>query len=221
MTSTKLKIIACITMLIDHIGAVLYPEVVILRMIGRIAFPIFAFLIAEGYYHTKNPRKYLLRLGLFAIISEIPFDLAFNNKVLEFSHQNVFFTLCLGLLAIHLFTYFYSRQQVFASGSVIICMLIAFVLRTDYSLFGILLIFAFYKFRDDKILRYIIPIMVLLAMTVMSLRWDIVACHLISMLFIYLYNGKKGYSLKYLFYIFYPAHLLVLFLINNGFTLIF
>ena len=106
LSSFALKCIALITMIIDHVGAILYPEARVLRIIGRIAFPIYAFLVAEGFYHTKNVKKYMLRLLLFALVSEIPFDLALTGQILEFGHQNVFFTLFAGLLLMEL----YSRQ---------------------------------------------------------------------------------------------------------------
>ena len=97
INSFQLKWIAVITMIIDHTGAVLFPDDMVFRYIGRIAFPIFCFLLVEGFFHTRDVRKYMLRLGLFALISEIPYDLAFRDTVLEFEHQNVFFALLLGV----------------------------------------------------------------------------------------------------------------------------
>ena len=112
LSGSALKIIAIVTMLIDHIAATviirilkfggyndgLYQLYRVMRNIGRIAFPIFCFLLVEGFMHTRDREKYALRLGCFAAVSEIPFDLAFNGKVLEVGYQNVFFTLLLGLL---------------------------------------------------------------------------------------------------------------------------
>lgn len=129
ITGSTLKIIAIVCMLIDHIGAVILERYLyanglsyktmqmmveggfgnlqkvviadlILRLIGRLAFPIFCFLLVEGFYYTSNRAKYVLRLFLFALISEVPFDFAFKNSWLEFSYQNVFFTLTIGLLTI-------------------------------------------------------------------------------------------------------------------------
>ena len=80
-----LKCIAIISMLIDHIGMVLFPEQLIFRMIGRLAFPIFAYVLVEGFFYTKNINKYLLRLGVFAIVSEVPFDLAYSGKWFSFT----------------------------------------------------------------------------------------------------------------------------------------
>lgn len=98
LNSFQLKCIAVITMIIDHTGAVLFPDNMTLRYIGRIAFPIFCFLLVEGFFHTRDVRKYMLRLGMFAVISEIPYDLAFRDTVIEFEHQNVFFTLFIGVV---------------------------------------------------------------------------------------------------------------------------
>lgn len=256
MTSFILKLIAITTMLIDHIGAVLIPQnsqwYLVFRMIGRLAFPIFVFLIVEGFYHTKDIKKYLKRLGIFALISEIPFDLAFYNymyredisvqlkRVFELitqqkfnselsdlvttiigrgmKHQNVFFTLFLGLLLITLMNQLEQKYKnkiiilnILEALFVIVFSIIAFILRTDYNYAGILLIVAFYLFRTSKIL------MTLSLLFIMGfvLGGEISLYATISMIFIALYNGKKGKDIKYIFYIFYPAHLFLLYLINT------
>ena len=98
LNTFTLKIIAIVSMLVDHIGLVFFPEVMMFRIIGRISFPIFAYVLAEGIYYTKDITKYMLRLGIFALLSEIPYDLAVMGSVLEFSHQNVFFTLFFAVL---------------------------------------------------------------------------------------------------------------------------
>ena len=90
-----LKVIALLAMLCDHLGHALFPELIILRIIGRISFPIFAYVLVEGFYYTRDVNKYMLRLGVIALLSEIPFDLMASQKILEFGHQNVFFTLFL------------------------------------------------------------------------------------------------------------------------------
>ena len=98
LTSNQLKIIALVAMTCDHVGKELLPQCQILQIIGRLAFPIFAYTLVEGFMHTHDVKKYLMRLGILALLSEIPFDLAFNGTILEFGHQNVFFTLFLGIL---------------------------------------------------------------------------------------------------------------------------
>ena len=98
LNTFTLKMIAIISMLVDHIGHIFFPEVMIFRIVGRIAFPIFAYVLAEGIYYTKDITKYMMRLGIFALLSEIPYDLAIMGSMLEFSHQNVFFTLFFAVL---------------------------------------------------------------------------------------------------------------------------
>ena len=102
INSFILKMIAIITMVIDHVGAVLFPMNMMFRYIGRISFPLFVFLLVEGSIHTRKIRKYELRMFLFALISEIPFDLAFSNEIVNIHSQNVFWTLGIGLVMLDL-----------------------------------------------------------------------------------------------------------------------
>lgn len=216
MNSYHLKLIAIITMLIDHIGAVLVPSnttlYLVLRCIGRLAFPIFVFLLVEGFYHTKDVKKYLLRLGAFALLSELPFDLAFYGKILEFTHQNIFFTLFLGLACMYLM----SRVEVafrenmvlmnlFRALLLLLFCLFAYYLKTDYDYRGVLLIIGFYLLRGNKVL-----LTAILLFVSGYLLGYINGLATFAMVPIAFYNGKKGKSIKYAFYIFYPAHLLVL-----------
>ncbi|MCD8151696.1 MAG: conjugal transfer protein TraX [Clostridiales bacterium] len=223
-----LKMIAVSSMLIDHIGAVLSPYQMGFRYIGRIAFPIYVFLIVEGFYHTHDIRKYELRLLLFAAISEIPFDLAFNGSVLEFTSQNVFFTLFLGLLMLDLIRR--AEQSIQSTGMRIvleIVILFAFImianfLQTDYSGGGVLLIFWFYCFRNRPVFKYVGLALIACVFFGLIECWCLIA--VIPML---LYNGERGFRrtgglysgrsrgaaatlVKYLFYLFYPVHLLIL-----------
>jgi hypothetical protein len=221
MSTFALKLIAIITMLIDHIGYVFIPSNTTLywisRGIGRLAFPIFIFLIVEGFYHTRDIKKYLTRMGIFAIISEIPFDLAFYGKLIANRHQNVFFTLFLGLLLITLMDMVEKKfpKQAFTSNiidallTIVFCVIASF-LKTDYGFGGILLIVTFYLFRGSKI---VITLSVLFIST--TIFGSINVLEVLSMIPIAFYNGKKGKSAKYFFYVFYPAHLLILYLINQ------
>ena len=138
-----LKMIAIITMLIDHVGHVIFPEIAILRIIGRFSFPIFCFLLVEGFFHTSNVKKYMFRLFGAAIISEIPYNLCMMGRVWYQKEQNVMFTLFLGLVLIYLFEQFESRlyRIVFF---ILIC-LITYILNPDYSVFGICMIWVFGK----------------------------------------------------------------------------
>ena len=194
-------------MLTDHIGAVLFPSALWLRFIGRIAFPIFCFLLVEGFYHTRDVKKYALRLLAFCFISEIPFDLAFNGAVLETGSQNVFFTLFLGLVMMWLMkkcedSY---KYKAFIVLVFIVCAGAAAFLSTDYSAGGILIIFIFYYFREKTLLKFILFGIV----SYVFFGWIEMFC-LIAIIPILLYNGERGPSMKYVFYAFYPVHLLIL-----------
>lgn len=215
-------------MLIDHIGAILFPQVFILRVIGRIAFPIFAFIIVEGFFHTRDIKKYLIRLGIFALVSEIPFDLAFHMKLFDFEYQNIFFTLFFGLLVIYLYETFKVKNPMLGTICMIGIAVLNEVIRADYGIFGVLLIFIFYRYRGYKSIIFIWILMINVAMSLLysysineiTPLTTIQIYEVLSLIFIFNYNGKKGLKLKYLFYIFYPAHLLILsVLANNQFVL--
>jgi hypothetical protein len=250
MTIFALKLIAIITMLIDHTGAVLLsPDTQLYwmaRTIGRIAFPIFVFMLVEGFHHTSNIRKYLTRMGIFALISEIPFDIAFYNSIsgrdflYDFkasfssptvlnvflknllSHQNVFFTLFLGLLAIYCMSMIENRfkKDILLSNLFDALVTIGFcaaavLLRTDYDMKGILLIVAFYLFRGSKIVTTVCLIIIIGTFFPSTKdNLNIQTFSLLAMVPIAFYKGKKGKNIKYFFYIFYPAHLLILWLIS-------
>ena len=133
-------------MMIDHYGAIFHDNIDIYRIIGRIAFPIYCFLLVEGYLHTKDVKKYAIRLLIFALISEIPFDLAFYG-MLSFYHQNVFFTLFIGLVTIHLLDnpnkYKYRKGLIYLFATIL-----SIIAGVDYSLMGLIDILAFYYTKD-------------------------------------------------------------------------
>jgi len=202
-----LKLIAVITMLIDHTGSVLFPQYIELRYIGRIAFPIYCFLIVEGAMHTSDIKKYQLRLLLFAFISEIPFDLAHGGAAFDFQSQNVFFTLFLGLFAVSAIERY--KRSFKSSAIVVLICLLSILLKTDYSVGGVCFILFFYIFYKNKIAQCIS-----FALTNALVFGGIQNYALFSLIPIYLYNGKRGINVKYLFYIFYPAHLMILYIIK-------
>ena len=205
LSTFALKIFACILMLIDHIGAVFFPQIILLRIIGRLAFPIFCFLIVQGYIHTHDVKRYLMRLVIFALISEIPFDLAFYGK-LTLAHQNVFFTLSLGLIVV----WAVDRLNKGLSGIIyIVASFVAYFGNTDYSIFGVLLIMMLYLVRGKKLWEAIA-----IFATNVGLYTGIQRYGAVAALPIALYNGKKGPSLKYFVYIFYPGHLFIIYLIT-------
>lgn len=149
LSSNALKIIACICMLTDHVGLVFMENKWYMRAVGRLAFPIFAFLIVQGSVHTSNVRKYILRLAVFALISEIPFDLAIHDSLLYPGAQNVFFTLAAGLIAI----YALESRGTLGGWGVEIALAVALVsefLRFDYGMAGIGIIIMFYWSEKKK-----------------------------------------------------------------------
>lgn len=230
MCGATLKKIAVITMLIDHIGAAFFyvftssysggaafagADVMydVLRIIGRTSFPLFCFLLVEGFLHTRSVRAYLLRLLLFALISEVPFDLAFYDAVWDLKMQNVFFTLLFGVMAMTAVRWGaqspveqHSKRklrEIAGWGMAAICALAAYILRTDYDARGVLLILILYVLHSRRsfscLLGYVFMCIAMLE------SWCFPAFFLIPN-----YNGERGRGAKYFFYVFYPVHLLLL-----------
>lgn len=239
INGSTLKLIAVFTMLIDHFAAsvlegklmslssfsndsVLFieennPLLIadrIMRFIGRPAFPIFCFLLVEGFTHTSNLRKYISRMAFFALISEIPFDLALWGKIIEPRYQNVYFTLLIGLIVMALLQYA-ERRFLFNRPVCTLCyffiilggMAICELLKTDYGALGILTIAVMYFFRKNALFS------MLTGCTVLTVFNSMEACSFFALLPLKFYNGKRGFRMKYFFYFFYPVHLLLLFLI--------
>ena len=219
LSSHTLKIIAIMTMLIDHIAAVLMEGETgywLLREIGRISFPIFCFLAAEGIAWTSNIFKYALRLGAFALISEVFYDLAFHSTIWDPMHQNVFFTLLLGVVAGGMLreigqricqkkcSWFFALCGMLA---VLCCLIFAEWLHTDYGMRGVGLILFFYLARRTGVWRYVI-----VTLCMCFLWWGKIQMYAVLALpILFLYNGKKGQRMpKYAFYAFYPLHLFIL-----------
>lgn len=218
-----LKCIAAALMLTDHVGAILLPEVPVLRCVGRLAFPIFAFFIAEGYAHTRDFGRYFRRLAILAVVSEIPFNLE-NGAVFDPARQNVLFTFCLALLTLRGLEAL-GRERGFGRwagcGLVLAAGFAAGeLLRTDYGGWGVVTVALLYLCRDGRFAR----LWLLLAMAAVnglgmgSLTMPVFGGEMPIQLFavaalpvIWLYNGQAGpKGLRRAFYVFYPAHLLVL-----------
>lgn len=229
VTGSTVKMIAIIAMFIDHTAAIVLermlhlPEFMsvnlywvywVMRLIGRLGFPIFCFLLIEGFCYTRNMKKYAGRLFLFALVSEVPFDLGFAGNVFYWQYQNVFFTLFIGLLVLIGFRFVEGQTAwnkivkavlhvpVLAAG-----MFAADLLMTDYSGMGVLTIAVMYLFRRSRRLEMGAGCTVL---TIMSLS-EITA--FLAMIPVGIYNGKRGWNLKWVFYVFYPAHILLLYII--------
>ena len=214
MNSFVLKIIAICTMFIDHLRYIIPTQPMFMAYIGRIAFPIFSFQIVQGYLHTKNLKKYILRLFIVAIISQIPYYLYFRNGVL-----NVLFTFILGLLCIYTYEKFAKKSKFLTSMVILLIMLLSNYFNCDYSYYGISIILVFYIFRSNKIIMSISFLIVsaiyyiikysFFSTTNFILLYCFCALSLIPCL---LYNGKQGPKIKYLFYLFYPVHISILLL---------
>ena len=218
LDGTSLKLIAMISMVFDHVGDMFFPGALWMRMIGRLAMPLFSFCIAEGYAHTKNKQRYLLRMGVFALVSEIPFDLAFEGRV-GLGHQNIMLSFFLAILALMLFDRIRGEGKEHAAGKTLLGILcvcavavLALVLRADYTLFAVLAVFLFYVLRNrHPLLRCGVGVG-FLALTRTVGYYRATGLSLIPLL---LYNGKRGRGLKWLFYAFYPGHLLLLYLLKT------
>lgn len=261
-TGYHLKMIALITMLVDHIAAVVIWRVYVasfaitgsmqlsdfigdkiviwvsqnqemvygiyemMRYIGRMAFPIYCFLLVEGFLHTRSVKKYAIRLFIFALISEVPFDLALSGEWWNIRYSNVFFTLLIGLLLIWALSYiekFYEFWQeknwddfmgklvcglLGGFAAIILGRFADTILMTDYGMAGVFAIAVLYVVRKMKEIAFVLAVMLL---SVMSSSTEILALFMLIPLM--KYNGARGKSTKYVFYAFYPVHLFVLALI--------
>ena len=218
LDGTSLKLIAMISMVFDHVGDMFFPGSLCMRMIGRLAMPLFSFCIAEGYAHTKNKQRYLMRMGVFALVSEIPFDLAFESRV-GLGHQNIMLSFFLAILALMVFDRIRGEGKEHAAGKTLLGILcvcavavLALLLRADYTLFAVLAVFLFYVLRNrHPLLRCGVGVG-FLALTRTVGYYRATGLSLIPLL---LYNGKRGRGLKWLFYAFYPGHLLLLYLLKT------
>lgn len=234
LTSNMLRTIAVLLMLSDHIWATAMSFGDWMTYIGRMAFPIFAFQIAEGFVHTKNFKKYALRLLGFAIVTEIPFNFFYSSRFFNPYHQNVLFTLLLGLLAIKVIDGIKknrSGKNIALSVLYLLLILLASVIGfVDYGHLGMLTVVMFYLMRDFPFawLGQLVG-MILLNITffeglvfpveILGKTFEIPSqgFAVFALIPIWLYGGRKGKSskaLQYGFYAFYPVHMIVLYLIK-------
>lgn len=225
--------IAIVCMLLDHMWATIIPGNQWMTIVGRLAFPIFAFLIVEGFVHTSDFKKYAKRLFVFGIISEIPYNLITIGSVIFPFKQNVLFTLLLGLLCINELDKIKSSRDVnFIIKKVLkilVLLLLGIVCFVDYSITGILTVIVFYLFRKvrfGKIFQLVSFILLYIVFfkglgTVINLFGfeyflPMQSFCILSLIPIWLYSGERGKKnkmLQYGFYAFYPVHMLVLYLI--------
>lgn len=207
MTSALLQCIAIVTMLIDHMGYRLFPQYEIFRMIGRISFPIFAFMLVQGFIYTSSRKKYALRLAAFAIVSEIPYQL-FSQGLLwnKYPWSNILFELLLGLAAL----WCVEKGKLWLLGAAGI-VIVAETLDFMYGGYGILIAIGFYVFREKRWAGAAC----LVACTVLYCWYyhnPLQIYAVLAAIPLCLYNGKKGARLpRYFSYAFYPIHLLVIY----------
>lgn len=220
MTSFILKIIGIITMLSDHIGDSILCRFSFLNLIGRIAFPLFAFQAVQGYIYTKDLKKHVIKMLIFACISQIPFML-FLSTFTDTFMLNIFFTFTLGLIALYLYDKF--KNKILGFIIVIFISILAELIKVDYGAFGILLIFSFYFFKDKKVLMSISTLILCFGNYIIdiisypSISYIYILCAFFTFLptiLILFYNKKEGPKVKYFFYIFYPLHLFILYIIH-------
>ncbi len=241
MSSFVIKIIAIISMLFDHTNDVFIGHLSVFNLIGRIAFPLFSFQLVVGYTYTHNIKKYISRMFIFALISQIPYSIFIHIYTGTYFELNIFFTLATSLICMYILSS--KNINIYLKLLYIsICLIIAYYLKFDYSIFGILyplFIFVFYPFQEkfgknrfllsentnkNSIIKLLFFIAGTLALSIVKYvklipligaSWFIglVLFTFIPAIIMIFFNGKKGPSLKYFFYIFYPAHLLLLELI--------
>ena len=232
LSSTALHIIAMVLMLCDHLWATVMGQYEWLTCIGRIAFPIFAFMVAEGYAHTSDVKKYAKRMFVFALISEIPFNLMVSTSPFYPIHQNVMWTLLMGLGAIHLLETTRKKGKWWLTAIVVavtlaVAYLLGYITFVDYYGAGIITIVVFYVFRkrtwynfvSQAVLLYWINTELLgglyYPVQILGMEFELIqqSIAVLALIPIWLYKGRQGYTsktLRRIFYWFYPVHMLIL-----------
>lgn len=257
LSGKSIKIIACVTMLVDHfsksvlsyiLNNVWFPMTIAGAMpynhyikidnfirftlfgVGSMAFPLYCFLITEGYTHTQNKTRYIGRMFFFALLSELPVDICFfsdysiseNTFPFYWKYQNVFFTYTIALACLcslekiktHSRHITAIKKQLFQYFSGAFCVLSAFFIaefiKSDYGGSGVLFIIAFYVFRRRRIYQIMAFLLTYIVLTGNQPTIFIMCANFV----IFLYNGKKGKYNKYFFYLFYPVHIMILYLIT-------
>lgn len=225
ISAGMLKLIAVVTMLIDHVAAAvlvryyyatgnveILPIYNMMRQIGRTAFPIYCFMLVEGLARTRSKGKYLARMAGLALLSEIPFDLAFSSQVLEFDYQNVFFTLTIALATMIGLEMIQEKlvqpfPKIALTGLTVFGgMLLAYIMKTDYDWRGVACILLMYFMRKSPITKLF---MAYVAFVILLGEW----AALPAFILLGFYHGRKGFSNKFFFYGFYPVHLLIIYIV--------
>ncbi len=238
LSGNQLKLIAVVSMLADHIGLAIIGNGILksfweqglepgfwpglyqgMRIFGRASFPVFCFLLAEGYVHTSSRKKYALRLGLFALLSELPFDYMIAGKLINWEVQSVMVTLLLGFLMLWVLEEVWQRfhsAELLQIGVIALFAGLSILLKSDYSYGGILLIAFLYWFRQDRMAQCGVG---LVWMSLFLRVPQYVPGLALGFGAMYCYNGKRGRQngkgMQYFFYLFYPLHMLVIVLLHQ------
>lgn len=230
LSALDLKLLAMAAMLVDHMGYLLFPTAMWMRYVGRLAFPIFAFQVVEGWYRTHDRRRYFLRLALCGLLSEIPFDLVIGGQLIDPGYQNVLWTFCIAAAA--LWAMEALRRLQIPLPLAALCAgaagyLLGEALQSDYFGPGVLLVLAFALCRGrsggriGELAAMVIVNGRLLpsaSMTVWGMELPVQLLAAAALPLIWLYRGRQGPHgpwLRWVWYGFYPAHLLVLWLIDT------
>lgn len=200
--------IAMVTMTIDHIGHVFFPTEIMWRIVGRTAFPIFAFLCAEGAWFAHDRKKYIGRLLLCALISEIPFNLLATGELWSLSMQNVCWTLAVGVAC----CWFFESQKPTHIAAAVALLVASAIFMTDYSFVGALTVPILYNFnKKGKRMLGVAAECVLLSV---FFGFPEIFCFM-ALMPLFFYNSKQGPRFKYLFYAFYPVHMLLIWIAHT------
>lgn len=236
MTSFGLHILAMICMLCDHLWGTVVPGNDWMTCVGRLAFPIYAFMIVEGYFHTKDLKKYVKRLLLFAVLSEIPFNLVMGSSMFYPLHQNVLWSFLIAIGLIHW------NEKTKATGkrwkqvlvwmvSIVLAYILGLLAMVDFYHAGIITVLVFYSTRNAGWMKYPLQVLMLWYINVEILAgfgYEInvfghtyfvarQALALLALIPIWMYKGVQGpynRTIRNIYYFFYPVHLLILGLIK-------
>lgn len=219
MSSFALRVFALLSMIIDHAGLALFPDIQLLRCVGRLSFPLYCFLLVQGYMHTRNVAAYGRRLALLAVLSEIPFDLLIFTRMFSPVEQNVLFSMLLGLMA--LYSEDILRQRpLHASLTICALCLCAMAGNVSYGWLSIALCLCMRHGTENRLsfVVYVGGALLLYSLTLLlsgvARGWALVSlCALFSLIPMLLYNGKKGLrrpAITFAFYAAYPVHVALL-----------
>ena len=226
MNRNVLKIIAFVSMIVDHIGAVFFPNIIWFRIVGRIAMPIFAFFVAEGYFYTRNKSRYVITLFCFMLISWLPFCFGLGLALYKINILGVFLISLLGMFLIDKLKNAKQSKVLFVS-LIILYFIVVFAIDIlgliPEGVFGVAIPIVIYAFRDKKYIKFILSGVLLLIISLLVVLDDARVgwenyyqfASILALLPIAMYNGHKGkLNLKYLFYVGYPVHLIILWILK-------